>query len=202
MVRHAVLPGRWGQFAFTLPDFNSAKGAGPWEGHSYVMKLGQFGGFSLKIHQDLNEETKRTYGTNDDAGEWNRLGAGNCSARNSLGTTETVPGLNGTCGKSSAWQALVTHVKAHERKHQLNYNQCARSSEAKRRLNNLEALLGTAATGRDFVEAKSDFHDLFTNAQNVGLTRRMPFDAWWHAAWGWDYPTYADGHPGNWTPYP
>ncbi len=150
---HAALgAGGWGRFDALIPDFAASQGTGPWEGLRYVAGAAGFG-TRLLLHPDLDPAKATSYGTRDDATgvEWATL-QHDCPNSADLGDRETVPALNGTCGRTSEYEAWVEEVEAHEREHEGNYNVCADSRQLADDLAAIEGLLGDRVDELDQLE--------------------------------------------------
>ena len=185
----------WGLFTANVPTVSAGSGTGPWSGRPYVAATGNFGTM-LRFVPDLHPDTTKrpSYGTR----EGNAVLLAFCENAATLEDEETMAGVNDHCGTSSAYEAWVAEVDAHEREHESNYNVCAASHEFTYTIFDIEATLADQVG--DAVDDWNEFVAELDAGMDDGVGKREA-TVWNHHSGFWYTEALVLGHEGSPCPH-
>lgn len=160
--------------------------------------MGATGGFGtmLRLVPDLSRDTTQakrpSYGTR----EGNEVLLAFCENAATLEDEETMAGVNDHCGTSSAYDAWVAAVEAHEREHEKKYNGCAESTEFADTLAEVEGALGQQETVDEALKKWNKFVARLAAGMDDGVGKRNA-TVWNYHEGFWYTEALVLGHEGS-----
>ena len=179
-----------GNFYVDWPSFSVKKGGGPWSGRWYVHRSKDYT-VRLRIHHNLDPRTKVKYGTTDDLSAVS-LATDCADGHTSLGSEETVPSVNSTCGTKSQWQALRDEVVAHENEHKAGYDSCVPRMNSQLKV--LDDFAGAKADAQEALKEMSTRIEEAETATKGPGRKDAEFILWYHIGYWWLTERTAYGH--------